>query len=86
MKLSEITEGYSVGSQAFAFNPARRTEIVPVHISQKNFMGKEFKVVYLGMPQFSGNGGIWAANTKELYKTKEEAEKVLFKDKLTGKR
>lgn len=97
MKIREVTEafdyeeykrnlGYVVGSKAFAFNPVRSDQIVSVTITQMNFMGKEFKVVFSGNPPNAGNGWISAANTDDLYKTKEEAEKVMFKDKLKGRR
>lgn len=97
MKINDIVEafnyaeyksklGYIVGSDAFAFNPARSDEIVPVQVTQMNFMGKDFKVVYPGNPPNSGNGGQWAADTEDLYKTREEAAKAMFKDKLKGKR
>lgn len=96
MRLSEITEDFDidahkykptlgVGQEMFSFNP-QNGSIVPVTIKQRNFMGKEYKVVYAGDPPHSGNGGIWAANADELFNTKEEAAKAMFKDKLTGKR
>lgn len=85
MRLDELTR-YIVGSKAYAFNPVRRDQVVPVTITQMNYMGKEFKVSYVGSPPHSGNGGIWAANAEDLFKTREEAEKVMFKAKLQGKR
>ena len=97
MKINDIVEafdheeykrnlGYVVGSDAFAFNPVRSDEIVPVQVTQMNYMGKEFKVEYLGNPPNSGNGGSWAADTEDLYKTEEHAKKDMFTDKLKGKR
>lgn len=97
MKINDIVEafdheeykrnlGYVVGSKAFAFHPAKSDEIVPVEVTQRNYMGLEFKVEYLGNPPNSGNGGTWAVDTKDLYKTEEEAAKIMFTDKLRGKR
>ena len=84
MRIQDITEGYHVGQEFFAFRPASRA-IVTVTIAAMNYMGQQFKVVYAGNPAGSGNGGIWAANADDLYSTEEEAKKQKFKDKLSGK-
>ena len=89
MRLNEITFDWKdrihdTGDILYARNPQSH-KIVQVTVTDGNFMGRQYQVTYGGDPGGGGNGGMWAANNEDLFKTREAAESAMFLKQLARK-
>ena len=72
----------NTGDKAYAENPVNH-QIQPVKIGDRHdYFGKMYQVIYDGDPDVEGGYGMWAADDNEVWDSKEEGERAIFKRKL----